>query len=248
MSPRRRMVASAKTLLQDGKVPSADEVAAAAGVSRSTYFRVVGSHKELLNEAGYRPEPPASERILDAALEILNTAGIPALIMDDVADRAGVSRATLFRIFPSKSALIAAVATGRSPVWTLGPLMKQLEDRIPEEVLPALMSVMAPKLLAFRGAFRAVVADSFMESEVQTPVRSSILELYRVLGEYMERQMEMGRIRRVHVQAAVQSFVGPIIFYAVTSPVDGVNQQVTSEELVREHVAIWLRGMKPEGK
>lgn len=52
---------------------------------------------------------PASEAIADAALRQFELFGISRSTMDDISRRAGVSRVTLYRRFPGKSALIDAV-------------------------------------------------------------------------------------------------------------------------------------------
>jgi TetR/AcrR family transcriptional regulator, repressor for uid operon len=56
------------------------------------------------------PDDPLSERILDAALEICAASGVKNLTMDDVADRAGVGRMTVYRRFGSREQLEEALA------------------------------------------------------------------------------------------------------------------------------------------
>ena len=51
------------------------------------------------------PEDATSERILDAALEISAASGVKNLTMDEVADRAGVGRMTVYRRFGSRERL-----------------------------------------------------------------------------------------------------------------------------------------------
>lgn len=53
---------------------------------------------------------PVSEQILDAALEQFQLVGIRRSSVEDVARRAGVSRVTVYRRFPRKDVLIAAMA------------------------------------------------------------------------------------------------------------------------------------------
>lgn len=52
---------------------------------------------------------PRDAGILDAALELLEEYGLRRTTMDDVARRAGIGRATLYRRFPQKADLIEAV-------------------------------------------------------------------------------------------------------------------------------------------
>ena len=68
----------------------------------------------LLRRAlGSRVEPPTdptSERILDAALELCAGSGVRSLTMDEVADRAGVGRMTVYRRFGSREQLEETLA------------------------------------------------------------------------------------------------------------------------------------------
>ena len=50
------------------------------------------------------------QRLIEAATTLIVTSGFSAVTMDDVADRAGVSRPTVYRIFGSKVGLLEAVA------------------------------------------------------------------------------------------------------------------------------------------
>jgi AcrR family transcriptional regulator len=50
------------------------------------------------------------ERILGAALRLIGRRGVKRLGMQEVSEAAGVSRGTLYRYFPSKDQLLAAVA------------------------------------------------------------------------------------------------------------------------------------------
>lgn len=55
-------------------------------------------------------EDPTSQRILDAALELVAASGLRHLTMDDVAARAGVGRMTVYRRFGSRQRLSDALA------------------------------------------------------------------------------------------------------------------------------------------
>ncbi|HEX4491460.1 MAG TPA: TetR/AcrR family transcriptional regulator [Acidimicrobiia bacterium] len=52
---------------------------------------------------------PAATRLVDAALACIARVGVSKSTLDDVAREAGVSRATLYRYFPGKPALLGAV-------------------------------------------------------------------------------------------------------------------------------------------
>ncbi|OBI21929.1 TetR family transcriptional regulator [Mycobacterium sp. E2327] len=86
----------------------------------------------------------ARERILTAAYELFSRRGIRAVGTDEVIVRAGVARATLYRHFPTKDALVLAVLERREEVWTHGLIEEQSRQRgsTPEEQLLAIFDVL----------------------------------------------------------------------------------------------------------
>ena len=87
----------------------------------------------LLERALGAPKPPAdpaSERILDAALEIAAASGIRALTMDSVARRAGVGRMTVYRRFGEREAVVDALAA-REARRCLAELDRAVDPSLP---------------------------------------------------------------------------------------------------------------------
>jgi len=72
------------------------------------------------------PPPSARERLLTAAYELFSRRGIRAVGTDEVIERAGVARATLYRHFATKDDLVLAVLQRREEVWTHGLIEEQL--------------------------------------------------------------------------------------------------------------------------
>lgn len=71
----------------------------------------------------------ARERILDSAYELFSTYGVRAVGVDDVILRAAVAKATLYRHFPSKDALVLAFLDRREEVWTRGWIETEARKR-----------------------------------------------------------------------------------------------------------------------
>ncbi|MGW9351140.1 DNA-binding transcriptional regulator, AcrR family [Nocardiopsis flavescens] len=64
-----------------------------------------------------RPLTPAARRILDAAEDLFYTRGINTVGMDLVAERAGVTKKTVYDRFGSKAALVARYLRARDERW-----------------------------------------------------------------------------------------------------------------------------------
>jgi AcrR family transcriptional regulator len=58
------------------------------------------------------------ERLLDTAYELFSRRGIRGVGVEEVIERAGVAKATLYRHFPSKDALVLAFLERRAQHWT----------------------------------------------------------------------------------------------------------------------------------
>src|SRR5256886_16130574 len=73
-------------------------------------------------DADGRPLARARERILDTAYELFSRRGVRGVGVDEVIERAGVAKATLYRHFPSKDDLVVAFLELREQRWTRGLL------------------------------------------------------------------------------------------------------------------------------
>ncbi len=87
----------------------------------------------LLERALATPElapDKTSERILDAALELVAASGLRNLTMDDAASRAGVGRMTVYRRFGDREGLIDALAA-REARSCLAELDRAVDPSLP---------------------------------------------------------------------------------------------------------------------
>jgi AcrR family transcriptional regulator len=85
----------------------------------------------------------ARERILETAYELFARRGIRAVGIDEVIARADVAKATLYRHFPTKDALVLAFLERREQRWTLAWVEAEARRRgkTPEEQLLAIFDL-----------------------------------------------------------------------------------------------------------
>jgi AcrR family transcriptional regulator len=74
----------------------------------------------------------ARERILAAAYELFSRRGVRAVGVDEIVERAGVARMTLYRQFGSKDELVLAFLSRREQLWTERWLRRAVEERASE--------------------------------------------------------------------------------------------------------------------
>jgi AcrR family transcriptional regulator len=89
-------------------------------------------------------EVSARERILATASELFYREGIRAIGVDTVVERSGVSKTSLYRLFDSKDALIAAFAAEKDRLfWAWWDRVEEQHADNPRALLEALLSGIA---------------------------------------------------------------------------------------------------------
>jgi AcrR family transcriptional regulator len=240
------VIAAARRACAEGRQPAMEELAAAAGVAVRTLYRLFGSRQALLREAGCAPAPTARELILDAALELVGRHGLAELSMDELAVAAGVSRATLYRLFPGKSALFGGLIRAYSPWEGVADVIEAMPDGRPEEVMPAVGRAMAEALEGRTGLLLRIVMELLRgDPDTADGMRHGMARGLPDLVRYLSRQMEAGRVRRMHPVLAIQLLAGPIVAQLLTRPLAEslIGFGTPPNEVVDQIAEAWLRAM-----
>jgi AcrR family transcriptional regulator len=220
---RSRILEAARVVLGGDAGSSMAVVARAARVSRATVHRHFRTRADLLAALLLEPDPDTRARVLVAAADLIGRDGLAALSMDELAAEAGVSRASVYRLFPGKAALVEALMNAYTPWADHRPAGG---DRGPAarpgaaEIYRSAARIAVVNLGILRAIFFAITsgAPDAVEGAAQ-----AVQGLIRALGGYLERQMAAGRIGRC-TTLAVQSFLGPLFFYLLT-PVRGPSRR-----------------------
>ena len=219
MGPRSRILEAAQSVLASDPGASMARVAAAGDVSRATVHRHFRTRADLLAALDLEPDPDSRARVLVAAAELIAGHGLAALSMDELAALAGVSRATVYRLFPGKAALVEALMNAYTPFDPIIARLREIGDRPPGEVLPEILGSAASIAAANVGILRAIFFEVTSGSpEAIEGAGRPVAGMIGALGGYLERQMVAGRLRTMHPWLAVQSLLGPLLFYVLTRP------------------------------
>lgn len=100
----------------------------------------------------------ADDQILAVALEMLREHGYGALTLDAVAERAGVAKTTIYRRWPSKSALVAAALPPTATLEEAVSLLRLFEPAEPEAI-EAIAAILRPHHARLRESGGEAEAD-----------------------------------------------------------------------------------------
>ena len=213
------ILVAAVDVLADDPDASVKTIARAARVSRATFYRHFRSRAELLEALDIEPDPGTRDRILAAAVILVGRDGLRAMSMDELAAMAGVSRASVYRLFPGKPALFDALLATYSPFERVLEVLETQAARPAAEVLPALThgaaEVAAPRVGIIRSLLLEVTSGS---PDAIAGADARIARVIGALAEYLGREMAAGRLRPVHPVLAAQALMGPIILHILTRP------------------------------
>jgi AcrR family transcriptional regulator len=188
-----------------------------------------------------RPKDERADRaIVAATLELMAECGARDLRMDDVADRASVGKATIYRRHRSKNALIsAAVATLVSEI-TIPDTGSTRADLLAlmEQAVELYSGPLAPRLMP------SLVEEARRNPELGRTVREDFLAARRTaLSLVLKRGIERGDLSRgVDVELALD-VLGGAIFYRLLITGGPIDQR-----LAEGVVELILRGFAPVGK
>lgn len=219
-----------------------ETLAGAAGVAMRTLYRLFGSREALLREAGCEPKPTAKQRILNEALGHVGRHGLAELSMDELAASAGVSRATLYRLFPGKSALFGELIRTFSPWEPVADVLDAMPDGDPEDVMPAVARAIAEAMHGRVGLLLRMVFELRQgDPDTADGMRESMARGLPDLVGYLSSQMQTGRLRQMHPVLAIQLLAGPILVHMLTRPLTDFD--ITESDVVNDLVQAWLRAM-----
>src|SRR5216117_2884893 len=140
-----------------------------------------------------RPRDARADRaIVTATLELIAAVGVHDLRMDDVADRAGVGKAAIYRRYASKDELVTAAVAALVSEITVPDTGSTRED---------LLALMREAVEAYADPLRAGVVSSVIGAMRQRPelaaaVRDDFLAARRkALREVLDRGAARGDLR-----------------------------------------------------
>ena len=185
------------------------------------------------------------DRILDASLKIFSQKGFLGATTKEIAMRAQVGEATLFRLFISKDRLFEEVLHSYTFLNTLKELLPDLIHMDYQKALETVARKLLEDLTRRKALFRILHAEAFHYSaRVKSRYFSFIRDISHTLASYLLDCQEKGLLRDLKPEIAADAFLGMFISFfikeCILSP-----QEVKArdrEEIVLEFIDIFVRG------
>ncbi|HJT19353.1 MAG TPA: TetR/AcrR family transcriptional regulator [Nitrospira sp.] len=191
--------------------------------------------------------PSSQERqagLIAAAASLFAAKGFNGTTTKEIAKAAGVSEALVFKHFPTKQALYAAILAEKVSV---GELLEAVEEsakkrddrrvftliagfRIRPGVDPTLL-----RLLLFSALEGHELSDMFFGKHHKV--------FYDHLATYIGTRIEEGAFRKVDPLLAARAFIGLVVHHRLLHEIFGVPMHRSHEETVSSYVDLFLHGL-----
>jgi AcrR family transcriptional regulator len=153
-------------------------------------------------------DPEIDEALGSATLALLSERGFAGTSVEAIAAQAGVGKPAIYRRYPDKAALVAAVIAAQLPELTvpdLGDTRAELWQAV-ERGFPA-------DGAAYLGLIGGLMAEQKRHPELIEAFRRSVLLRRRAVGlALVERGQQRGDIRAdIAPEAAIDLFAGPFL-------------------------------------
>jgi AcrR family transcriptional regulator len=187
--------------------------------------------------------------IISAAAALFAAKGFNGTTTREIAKTAGISEALVFKYFPTKRALYAAILAEKVQISQLMDSVEAAAEkrddvrvftlvasfRIHRGADPSLL-----RLLLFSALEGHELSDMFFRNRHRV--------FYEYLAGYIRRRSQEGAFRCLDPLLAAQAFVGMVVYHRILHEIFKVPSHCTPEEAVAGYVEVFLDGLRADSK
>jgi AcrR family transcriptional regulator len=194
---------------------------------------------------------PADERraqILREAAHLFGSHGFNGTTTRDVAARIGITEAALYRYFPSKEAMYAAILDERMAASDLlAPIEALAESGDDRAVFTGLALTLLRSVEADPSLLRLLLYSALEGHQMARPFQEGrIRRLRDFLSGYLTRRVREGAFREVDPALGARAFIGMVVDHLIVRQVFGQREEYPQppEEVADAFVSIFLDGVR----
>jgi AcrR family transcriptional regulator len=204
-----------------------------------------------MKRAKNSPHRPARTSGLERQAGLISTAaslfaanGFQGTTTKEIAKAAGVSEALLFKYFPTKRALYAAILAEKAQYSGLREAVEEAAKKQDDERLFTLLASYRIKkgadptmlrLLLFSALEGHELSDMFFQRQYRT--------FHDLLATYISKRIEGGAFRPVDPLLAARAFFGIIVHHRLLHDILGLPMHRSYEDTVGQYVSLFLGGL-----
>lgn len=193
------------------------------------------------------------QEILEAALDCFSAKGFAATRMDDIAERAGVTKGTIYLYFQNKEAVFKALVRE-----SIGVTVNAVLEQVRASEAPA-SDILRMMVAHIGGIMRTsdlvvlpkiIVAEAGNFPELARFYREEIIDKgLGAISGVIERGIARGEFRAVEPQFAARLLIAPALMVAVwrTTFAQFDAEPFDNEGFLDTHLDVLLRGLSPDG-
>lgn len=204
------------------------------------------------NELGRRDPEARRQAILEAALDVFAAEGFAAAKLDDVAEKAGVAKGTIYLHFKDKQDLFEQmVREAVFPVIARLEELAKLPDLPAELVLRAMFEVFRTQVLATRrkDLLRLILTEGPRFPAIAAFYhREVVARGLALMGELLNRARANGELSAEGLARFPQLVVAPLILAVVWDGLFAAIEPLDVEGLLAVHRELLLRGAGSRGE
>ena len=183
--------------------------------------------------------------IISSAATLFAAKGFTGTKTKAIAEQAGVSEALLFKHFPSKNDLYAAILVKQSPIPGILAELKALADEqndekvfthIAKTIVRKAPDFQLMRLLLFSALEEHELSDMFFHNHVRV--------FYDFLAGYIDRRIRDGVFRPLDPLLAARAFMGMLIYHRLLSQLLQMPVPQKPQEIEVTFVSIFLDGLR----
>ncbi|OGQ73675.1 MAG: hypothetical protein A2235_04600 [Deltaproteobacteria bacterium RIFOXYA2_FULL_42_10] len=187
-------------------------------------------------------------QIVRVAMKLFSQKGFKGTTTREIAQKAGISEATIFKHFAKKDALYSAIIDKQcNDRKGESLLMKKLEGKEGKEVFKEIATFLIQthqedptflKLLMFSALEGHKLSDIF--------IRTRGMETLDYLAKHISKLISQGSFKKVNAPIAARAFLGMIIHYSMLQEIYGLKRffKVPVKKVVDIFVDIFFEGME----
>jgi len=186
--------------------------------------------------------------IIEAAASLFSEKGFNGTKTREIASSAGVSEALIFKHFPSKKDLYAAILAEESPVPRLIAQIKELSQQrkdvevfrvIAETIVKGSPDSELMRLILFSALENHELSDMFFKNHIRV--------FYDILAGYIRQRIKEKAFRQVSPLIAARGFMGMLIYHRLLTILFGAHLPNNPKEIAETFVSIMMGGVQTSG-